>query len=370
MQSFPKLENAQRIDRITDRKPCTSAVPAPFPLAPFLAVTAIRFASSRPMLSTISRPNPTVQATMLAIGSTAVLSGVDNFVGQIAKESGMWQFLMLRSAFALPLLILVARLFRIAWWPTNLGVTALRSLAVSIGLLVYFSALGLLPVAQAGAGLFSAPIWVLIFSTTFLGNRVGVLQIGAVAGGFAGVLMVLQPWEQSLTPLSLFPISAGAIYGLGMLLTKQLCSKEPPLALVFFVFLTMAIISACVLGAMAISNPLADSTNFVLRAWEPISLRLLWLSLLQAMGGLLAVSLITRAYQVGEPSFVAVCEYSFLVFAMAWAYCLWGQTTNSVSLIGMMTIVLAGTVIAVGQRKRERNAQGIHSSQRFKEGHQ
>ena len=301
--------------------------------------------------------NHAALSATLAIASTAVLSCIDNYVGLIAQEAGMWQFLLLRSAFALPLLILVAKLFQIPWWPKRIGVTVVRSLAVSTGLLLYFSALGILPVAQAGAGLFSAPIWVLIISVTFLGKKVGPLQIGAVLAGFTGVLMVLQPWGQGLSAWSLLPISAGAIYGFGMLLTKQKCSEEPPLALVLFVFLTMAIISAFILGAMAMFTAMTDPTSCVFRPWTPITERLLWLSLFQCFGALLAVSLITRAYQVGESAFVAVYEYSFLVFASVWAYLLWDQATNNTSLAGILVIVVSGMLIATGQAKQERVVQ-------------
>ena len=56
-----------------------------------------------------------------------------------------------------------------------------------------FGAVAVLPIAQVGAGLFTAPIFVLIFSALFFGLPIGKWRIIAVGLGFAGVLLLLRP---------------------------------------------------------------------------------------------------------------------------------------------------------------------------------
>lgn len=73
--------------------------------------------------------------------------------------------------------------------------------------------------------------------------------------------------------------------------------------------------------------------------------RFLWLTFGQAIGAALAVSVIAQAYRVGEPAFVSVCEYAFLVFAALWGFILWGQTTDLWSLIGIIIIILSGVIM-------------------------
>ncbi len=53
-------------------------------------------------------------------------------------------------------------------------------MAVSLGLLIYFASLGALPVAQAGAGLFSAPLWVALLAVVFFRQRMSVIGAFAV----------------------------------------------------------------------------------------------------------------------------------------------------------------------------------------------
>ena len=50
-----------------------------------------------------------------------------------------------------------------------------------------------MPIAQVGAGLFTAPLFVLIFSAAILGHRIGPRRLVAVAIGFAGVLAGVAP---------------------------------------------------------------------------------------------------------------------------------------------------------------------------------
>lgn len=176
------------------------------------------------------QPDQGLKAAGLALAASAVLSFIDNFVAAVSQEAGLWQFQVFRTLFALPLLILAARISGQGIRPVNLPRLALRSLAVSVGLLIYFAALGSLPVSQAGAGLFSAPLWVALLSVVLFRQNIGLIGTGAVLLGFVGALMLLQPDLANLTTLSLLPLAAGFFYGLGMMLTRHLCAEESAIA--------------------------------------------------------------------------------------------------------------------------------------------
>ena len=70
-------------------------------------------------------------------------------------------------------------------------------------------------------------------------------------------------------------------------------------------------------------------------------------SAVQAVGSMIGIALIFRGYLVGEAGYVAVFEYSLLVFASFWAWVLWGQTVNLLALSGMALIAGAGVVITL-----------------------
>ncbi|SLN54186.1 EamA-like transporter family protein [Roseovarius litorisediminis] len=296
---------------------------------------------------TIAAPR-NFHAALLALVSTAILSFVDNFVQPVSQEAGLWQFHVFRTLIAVPLLLIWATVFGFNFRPRTPRFLILRSVTVGIGLMIYFASLGVLPVAQAGAGIFSAPIWVLLFSALIFANRITFFQFLAVVCGFAGVLMLLQPDLANLTALSFLPLAAGAFYALGTLITRHLCGAENALTLTLGIFTTMGAASAVILLCVTLWPN--ESQGFVTRGWETPTARFLYLTLIQAVGAMIAVSCIAQAYRIGTPSFIAVFEYSFLVFASLWSYLLWGTTTNTLALAGIAVIFASAITLSLMKR--------------------
>ena len=89
----------------------------------------------------------------------AMIGFIDNFVWMIAAEISVWQFHLVRAAMALPLLVLAAAVFGLPLWPKRSARIAIRAAVQSFAMLCHFAALGLLPIAQVGAALFTAPLF-------------------------------------------------------------------------------------------------------------------------------------------------------------------------------------------------------------------
>jgi drug/metabolite transporter (DMT)-like permease len=286
----------------------------------------------------------------LIVGGMAIVGIIDNMVRVIAEDAGLWQFHLVRSTMAMVALGL-------AFWGTGLvlrprraGRVALRSLANGGAMLLYFGALPMMPIAQVGAALFTAPIWVLVFSRLLFGHVIGPRRLAAVALGFAGVLVMLRPDPANLSLVTLMPVAAGALYGLGNLLTREWCAEEPVGALLGGFFVVMGIASAGALAALAWIAPAADTVAaapFLLDVWRPLTGSFLFWTLVQALGSLVAVGMIYRGYQSGETSALAVFEYTFLLSAALGAWAIWGETVDAASLAGMAMIAGAGLLIAL-----------------------
>ncbi|MCY4209192.1 MAG: DMT family transporter [Roseovarius sp.] len=285
-------------------------------------------------------------AAMLAMASTALLSFIDNFIVVVLETHGLWQFHLVRSLIAMPLIAFMALMFKQRIRPVNLKLLSARSAFVSMGLLVYFLSLATMPVAQAGAGLFSAPIWVLVMSAILFRHRIAFPQVAVVLAGFAGVIMVLQPNMHGMSIWSLLPLLSGAFYGLGMMLTRYWCSGESVVSLVLGVFSALGIAGFAFMMAAELSL-IPGSWHLMSRGWIPVSGTFLWLTLLQALVSIAAVSLIAQAYRIGTPSFVAVFEYSFLVFASLWTFLLWGRGMDLLSVFGIAVIIATGVAMMV-----------------------
>ncbi|SHH10168.1 DMT family transporter [Cognatishimia maritima] len=300
--------------------------------------------------------NNNLAAAFLALLASAILSFSDNFVAAVSEISGLWQFQVVRTFFAVPMLFVIAMVFSISIKPRSMRALVLRSSTVAAALLVYFATLGLLPVSQAGAGLFSAPIWVMLFSVTVLGKRIGRRRVVAMAAGFVGVLLLLQPDVTNLTALSVLPLLAGALYGLGALFTKHFCEAESAPVLALGVFTAMGIASLGLMIYFTLFPVPVENQQFFTRGWEGISPRFLVLTFGQAVGATVAVSVIAQAYRAGETDFVAVCEYSFLVFAAIWSFVLWGQSTGLLAQLGIVIILISGSVMFILDRNAAKRA--------------
>jgi drug/metabolite transporter (DMT)-like permease len=234
---------------------------------------------------------------------------------------------------------------------------AVRCAVQATSMLFYFGALAFMPIAQVGAGLFTAPLFVLLFSAAIFGHRIGPRRLFAVAIGFAGVLVMLRPDPANLSPLLLMPVASGALYAMSNLLTREWCADEPVGAVIggFFLAIGLAGALGCALLALAPAPALVQAAApFLTAPWAAASGTALFWIAAQAIGSLAAVAMITRGYQTAETSYVTVFEYSFLVTASFWAWMVWGDTLDAASVLGVAMIVASGAIIALSPQSAAR----------------
>ena len=289
--------------------------------------------------------------TGLARGATLIVAGmaiiglIDNLIRLVAEETGLFQFHFLRSCIALPILLVLARLGWLSLTVRRWRWVALRTLFLTASMMLYFSALPVLPIAQVAAGLFTAPIFVLLITVALLRRSVGPIRIAAVCVGFLGVLILLQPAPGAVSGWSLVPVLAGVFYAAANVTLRERCADEPTETMLFAFFAGMALIG---LAGMALIAGLGlEGESFVTSGWETPSLRLGWLLVVQAVGSLVAVGMLTRGYQSADTSYLTVFEYSFLIFSAIWAWLLFAEVPGPVQIAGIAMIVAAGAVISL-----------------------
>jgi drug/metabolite transporter (DMT)-like permease len=204
--------------------------------------------------------------------ATALMGLADNFVVIIARTAGLWQFQVTRSAIALTLILALARWQGWRVVPRCLSRVAARSLVMSTSLILYFAALSLMPVAQAVAGLFTAPLFMLLLSAAFFGRRIGPVPIAAVVAGFAGLMLVIRPETGGMQWLSLLPVVAGLIYALGQLATREWCEGEGAATLLVGFFVAMGLWGLVGLAVLGLWQPEVPPgpEGFSFRLWGPM----------------------------------------------------------------------------------------------------
>lgn len=303
-----------------------------------------------------SPPDRTLAAAGLILTYAAIIGFTDNFVRIIAQDAGLWQFHATRSVLALALLVAVAPAVGLVLRAKNLRAVALRSAIHGSAMVIYFGALAFLPVAMVAAGLFTAPIFVLLISRFAFGHRIGPVRIAAVGLGFAGVLLVLGPEALgSASPAALMPIAAGALYALGNIATRQWCEGERAEVLLAGFFAALGIFGALGMAVLTlVPLPVPEGAEgFVLRGpvWPPAAF---WIwTLVQAAGSLLGVGLMIRGYQLTDAGRAGVIEYAILPASAFWGWVIWDEVLTGWAWAGLALIALAGTMIALRAQAQE-----------------
>ncbi|WP_327191953.1 DMT family transporter [Sulfitobacter geojensis] len=294
-------------------------------------------------------------AAASVLGGMAALGLTDNFVPFISERGSLWQFHFIRSLMGFVILGAVVALGYGSFRMNRPWAVLARSFFPASAMLIYFGCLSVLPIGVVVAGLFTAPLFVVLISILFQGKPVGVFRWAAVIAGFAGAVMVIQPDPAALDPVAFLPIVAGLFYAVGAVATRAWCEGESTLSLTAGFFGLLGVFGLIGIFVVNADAP-AGHAGFVLRSWGPLDGPMLFWFAVQAVGSLIGIALIFRGYQLGEASHVAVFEYSLLVFASFWAWVLWDQTVSPLGLWGMVLIAIAGTVIALRSTAAERAA--------------
>jgi drug/metabolite transporter (DMT)-like permease len=296
----------------------------------------------------INQTQPT-RAALAMVSAMALLGVIDNYIPHLAEQIGLWQFHFGRTLIAVPLIIGLSLLGLGQLAPKRLWAVALRSALIAIAMLFYFSAIALTSIAQALAGLFTSPIFILLISALVLRHRIGIWRILAVTVGFCGILFVLQPDPNDFDIIVLLPMAGGFFYAIGSITTRTLCAEESTVAMLMgnMVALGLSGIAGLVVLGLFPMEVATGSDGFVTRGWVwPMWQAMPWV-VLQAVGSVAGVFLIIKAYQLGEPSYVSVFEYSIMIFGPLFAWVAFGQQITHWQIVGIALIAVAGGIIAV-----------------------
>jgi len=207
---------------------------------------------------------------------------------------------------------------------------ALRACLIVSALGLFFSAISLMPLAEAVAVAFVAPLFVTSLSVPLLGEYVGIRRWAAVVLGFVGALVVLQPGTNAFKPEALLVVGSALFFSLAMILTRKMTRTET----------TVSLFSYTTTGAALISAP------FLGFAWQtPTMDHLLGFAALGIIGSAAAL-LVIVAYKNAPASVVAPFEYTALIWASIVGWVIWNEQPSIAVWIGASIIVLSSLYVA------------------------
>ena len=216
------------------------------------------------------------------------------------------------------------------------GLQVLRSILVLVATACMFSAVGFMPLADAVAITFIAPLLISALSVPLLKERVGVRRWIAVVIGFVGMLIIIRPGGGLFQLAALLPIGVTVFYAFYQIITRVISHRTDPINTVFYT----AIVGGVV---MTLAVPFFWQMPTV-EQWG-------LLIVIGVMGGLGHWAII-MAYQRAEAPLVAPFAYTELIWATLLGIALFGDYPDVWTLLGAGVIAASGIYILNREKAR------------------
>lgn len=214
----------------------------------------------------------------------------------------------------------------------------LRALALVSSSVLFITSLQFLPIAEASATSFVAPLFVTALSIPLLGEHVGVRRWIATLVGLVGVLIVIRPGSAAFDPAVLLPILSAFVWALTLTLTRMISGADRAVVTMSF----SALVGFITLSALV---PFV----WVTPSWQDIGIGLL-VGLASTMGQWVVV----LAYRYADASVLAPFTYSQLVWVAFLGFGVFGEVPDVWTFAGAAVIIGSGIYIAQRERLRRK----------------
>ena len=303
------------------------------------------------MDGSIARPRPLLALFVRLLAAFALAS-----MGMLVKLAGERGAHLIELIFWRQLLTAVllgagmALTGRLAMVRTQrLPAHARRAASGLFGMIFTYGAVLLLPLAEATTLGFTAPVFAVLIAILLFRERIGPYRWGAVAMGFAGVLVVMQPFggfHDGVTPAGVaVGLIAPFMVALISFQIQDLNQTESPWSIVFW-------FAALTTPVAAIALP------FVIAGHDPLT----W-ALILGMGfvGAAAQMLLTTSLRFGSAAVILLMDYTALLWASYYGYAVFDRAAPASLWLGAPLIIGAGLLIAWRERQLARSR--VHSGE-------
>jgi drug/metabolite transporter (DMT)-like permease len=283
-------------------------------------------------------PDRPLLGILLMLLSVALLPIMDGFAKAMSGTFFVAQLVFARFFFQSLVIVPIAvwrngaTLRHLAHFP--LQVT--RGLCILIATGLFFTAIVTMPIADALALLFVAPLIVTALSPVVLAEPVGVRRWSAVIVGFIGAVVILRPGLGVLQPGAFLALGAGLCFAVYVLLTRKLSHAAPPLVTLSITSVTGMLVTAVIMPFVWITPSAEELAMFI------------GMGVVGAMGHYLMI----RAYEQAPASLLAPFGYGEIVMAVIIGYFWFGDFPDLPTWIGIGILAASGIYISLREGKK------------------
>ena len=279
--------------------------------------------------------SPALLATAFMILAGALFASMHGTVRLISFDLHPFVITFYRNLFGF--LVLVPLLVRggAGMFKTKrFGFHSMRACVNAMSMLCWFTALSLIPLADATALTLTGPLFVTLGAMIAFGERVRVWRWTALILGVIGALMVVRPGFEAVNIGALLAIVATALAAISKLFAKSLTKTEDPATIAAYVQFLMTPITLVV----------------AMFYWQwPTTEQLFGLMAIGTLGSL-GHLFTAKAYAIADLSFAEPLVFTRMIWATAFGYVAFSEIPDIWTWAGAVTIVLATTIISYRER--------------------
>lgn len=211
-----------------------------------------------------------------------------------------------------------------------------RNVVHYAGQFAWLQALTMIPLAQLISIEFTTPIWGALLAVLFLGERMSVRKIAAIALGLIGVLVIVRPGAAPLEPGHIIMLAGAVGFGISVVMVKSLTRTETVVAIIFWMLIIQSAIGL-IPATMVWRTP---------EAWMwP------WI-LIVSFTGMSSHFCMARALTYAEATVVMPMDFLRLPLSALIGFLLYSEQIDLFTAVGA-TLILAGNLFNLQRRARE-----------------
>jgi len=275
-------------------------------------------------------PEP-LHGPALMVAATVCFSAMHAGIRYLSADLHPFEIGFFRNMFGL--LVVLPWIVRWGLKPLRTGrfrLHAVRALVNVVAMLLFFSGLARLPLAEVQALGFTAPLFATLLAVLILREKVRLRRWSALVVGFAGALIVVRPGIGAIDVGTFYVLGSALIWAGALIIIKSLARTESSVTITLYMSLLMTPL-ALIPAAFVWVWPSADQ-----------------LALLVALGisGALGQMLMAQSFRVADASAVLPFDFLKMIWSALFGFLLFAEVPGLATWIGGGVIFGAGSYIA------------------------
>lgn len=252
-----------------------------------------------------------------------------------SPEADVWSMVFVRSMVIAVAIFFICRRSGITLIVEDRRSMLLRCITGLIAMILYFSALGLIPIGQAVTLQYTNPLFVALLSSVFVSEKVEPIVWSLAIISFIGIVLIVSPDLQTIEVNAVLALGSGFFAALAYLYVRRLRASEHALSIVFW-FATFSVAFTFIPAMPTLPTALSDPV---------VTLALVGIGVGAGAG---QVGL-TFAFHKANAAWISAFSYLTVIVATIYGYTIFGETLNSRDLLGCALIICSGIALTLSR---------------------